>query len=196
MKRICLFIRLRVLRYFQDGYPEMETRWQLDVEMVSFKKVLRPNFHTHYINLYKVYMGLIVKRAPIPRGFPPPFFPMTFPSALWERQISSPFEMRKPEISQGWLRVPQRHSRLRYRWEQLDSSVTCRTGNSRQWGALNVNQSLWAYNLARCWWFRNLANSSVEVGSWNPTLYGSIFYIPGGWEWDFWTINSVKSIST
>lgn len=35
-------------------------------------------------------MGLIVKRAPIPRGFPPPFFPMTFPSALWERQISSP----------------------------------------------------------------------------------------------------------
>ena len=58
--------------------------------MVSFKKVLRPNFHTHYINLYKVYMGLIVKRAPIPRGFPPPFFPMTFPSALWERQISSP----------------------------------------------------------------------------------------------------------
>ena len=43
-------------------------------------------------------------------------------------EISSPFR-RSAEISQGWLRVPQRHSRLRYRWEQLDSSATCQTGN-------------------------------------------------------------------
>ena len=29
-----------------------------------------------------------------------------------------------------------------------------------------------------------------EVGSWNPIIYG-VLYIPGGWPWDFWTINSM-----
>ena len=199
MKRICLFIRLRVLRYFQDGYPEMDQKtWQQDDNLMSkwcpLKRYWDPIFIPTISISIRCIWGWLLKGPPSRGVFPHHFFLWPFHPVGTSNLI--PFEMRKPEISQGWLRVPQRHSRLRYRWEQLDSSVTCRTGNSRKWGALNVNQSLWAYNLPRCWWFRNLANSSVEVGSWNPTIYGSIFYIPGGWKWDFWTINSVKSIST
>ena len=38
-----------------------------------------------------------------------------------------------------------------------------------------------------CWWFRNPANQLILVGS-----LSHILYIPGGWEWDFWTINSMN----
>ena len=38
-----------------------------------------------------------------------------------------------------------------------------------------------------CWWFRNPA--AVEVGSWSHYLQG-FSTIPGGWPWDFRTINS------
>ena len=40
-----------------------------------------------------------------------------------------------------------------------------------------------------CWWFRNPA-----ITSWNGKTsyyFTGFFYMPGGWEWDFWTINSM-----
>ena len=40
-----------------------------------------------------------------------------------------------------------------------------------------------------CWWFRNPANSPVEVGRKSHYLQGFI-HPNGGWPWDFWTINS------
>ena len=38
-----------------------------------------------------------------------------------------------------------------------------------------------------CWWFRNSRDSLTSWGnsSWNPAFST----IPGGWPWDFWTIN-------
>ena len=39
-----------------------------------------------------------------------------------------------------------------------------------------------------CWWFRNPA--PFEAGSLSCYLRGFI-YIPSGWPWDFWTINSI-----
>ena len=43
-----------------------------------------------------------------------------------------------------------------------------------------------------CWWFvRNPVNSPVEVGSLSHYLQGFI-HPNGGWEWDFWTINSTE----
>ena len=44
----------------------------------------------------------------------------------------------------------------------------------------------WGHN---CWWFRNPAVAPVEVGSLSHDLHG-FSTIPGGWPWDFWTINS------
>ena len=35
-----------------------------------------------------------------------------------------------------------------------------------------------------------IRRSTVEVGSWNPIIY-RVLYIPGGWPWGFWTINSI-----
>ena len=196
MKRICLFIRLRVLRYFQDGYPEMDQKtWQQDDNLMSkwcpLKRYWDPIFIPTISISIRCIWGWLLKGPPSRGVFPHHFFLWPFHPPCEICQISSPLRWRKPEISQGWLRVPQRHSRLRYRWEQLDSSVTCRTGNSRQWGAygpiiwLDVDGNQKSGKLI-----------SWGKGSWNPTIYGSIFYIPGGWEWDFWTINSVKSIST
>ena len=46
-----------------------------------------------------------------------------------------------------------------------------------------------ASNGSYCWWFRNPVNSPVEGKVVYPIIY-RILYIPGGWEWDFWTINS------
>ena len=45
-----------------------------------------------------------------------------------------------------------------------------------------------------CWWFNQKSgiNSPVEVGSLSHFLQG-FSTIPGGWEWDFWTINSITS---
>ena len=42
-----------------------------------------------------------------------------------------------------------------------------------------------------CLWFRNPVNLAVEVGSLSYCLQGCN-NIPGGWEWDFCTINSIK----
>ncbi len=39
-----------------------------------------------------------------------------------------------------------------------------------------------------CWWFRNPANQLRLVVY--PTVCRAL-YITGGWEWDFWTINSI-----
>ena len=39
-----------------------------------------------------------------------------------------------------------------------------------------------------------LRRSSVEVGSFSPIIY-KVLYIPGGWPWDFWTINSSMTFS-
>ena len=44
-----------------------------------------------------------------------------------------------------------------------------------------------------CWWFRNPVNSPVEVGSFPHYLQG--FIHPRWWSPDFWTINSVNSIT-
>ena len=33
--------------------------------------------------------------------------------------------------------------------------------------------------------------TSWGKGSWNPIIYKGFRNIPGGWEWDFWTINSM-----
>ena len=41
-----------------------------------------------------------------------------------------------------------------------------------------------------CWWFRNPANQLRLVVY--PTIYRGFSTIPGGWPWDFWTINSIK----
>ena len=43
-----------------------------------------------------------------------------------------------------------------------------------------------------CWWFRNPAVTSWGEGSLSHYLQG-FSTIPGGWEWDFWTINSCCS---
>ena len=45
-----------------------------------------------------------------------------------------------------------------------------------------------------CWWFRNPVNSPVE----GTVVFSTIIYkvlapFWGGWEWDFWSINSIKS---
>ena len=32
----------------------------------------------------------------------------------------------------------------------------------------------------------------VEVGSLSHYIVGLVAYIPCGWEWDFWTIDSIK----
>ena len=50
------------------------------------------------------------------------------------------------------------------------------------YGALKNGSQYW-------WWFRNPANSLVEIGSWNPIIYRGFSIIPGAWEWDFWSIN-------
>ena len=39
-----------------------------------------------------------------------------------------------------------------------------------------------------CWWFRNPANQLMLVVE-IPSFPG-VVYISGGWDWDFWTINS------
>ena len=44
------------------------------------------------------------------------------------------------------------------------------------------------------WWFRNRAWKPVEVGSLSHYLQG-FSTIPGGWPWDFWTINSIANLS-
>ena len=44
-----------------------------------------------------------------------------------------------------------------------------------------------------CWWFRNPAFTSWGKGSltmFNPLSIGWTIHPTGGWEWDFWTINS------
>ena len=42
-----------------------------------------------------------------------------------------------------------------------------------------------------CWWFRNLA--PVEVGSLSP-LFSKVLHIQPVVVWDFWTINSMRSL--
>ena len=40
-----------------------------------------------------------------------------------------------------------------------------------------------------CWWFRNPVNSSVDMVVY-PIIY-KVSYITGGWEGDFWAIDSI-----
>ena len=42
-----------------------------------------------------------------------------------------------------------------------------------------------------CWWKKSC--TSWGKGSWNPTIFW-VLYIPGGWPWDFWTINSTMGL--
>ena len=65
---------------------------------------------------------------------------------------------------------------------------------SSAWGRTNCGWLMSCETWSYCWWFRNPARKPVEVGSLSHYLQGS-FYITGGWEWDFWTINSFSESS-
>ena len=47
-----------------------------------------------------------------------------------------------------------------------------------------------------CWWFRNPAITCLRlvVGSFSHYPQGFFLHPNGGWEWDFWTINSSLTI--
>ncbi len=99
------------------GMGQKIDSWKLDVEMLSF----------HVLSIQcESSKGLKFE----PLNHRKQTWGLKFDTLGGSRpcEISSPFR-RSAEISQGWLRVPQRHSRLRYRWEQLDSSATRQTGN-------------------------------------------------------------------
>ena len=56
----------------------------------------------------------------------------------------------------------------------------------------NIGGGIWVPNQYKTQWIRQFifVLLMVEVGSWNPIFYGFI-HPNGGWEWDFWTINSI-----
>ena len=79
MKRICLFIRLRVLRYFQDGYPEMDQKtWQQDDNLMSkwcpLKRYWDPIFIPTISISIRCIWGWLLKGPPSRGVFPHHFF--------------------------------------------------------------------------------------------------------------------------
>ena len=50
----------------------------------------------------------------------------------------------------------------------------------------------WSSPLPYGWWFRNPVNSPVEATVASPMIYDGFGTIPGGWPWDFGTINTIS----
>ena len=61
-------------------------------------------------------------------------------------------------------------------------------GHIHQW----TLKDLGAVPSSYCWWLKSGGNAPVEVGSLSHYLQGFV-HPKGGWEWDFWTINSITN---
>ena len=105
-----------------------------------------------------------------------------------------PFYPKKKTLHIGKIQVfPYFHHWFMHRFFNLQSLSTLQGCSNEVVWLEHAAETPKIYTIG---WFRNPGPTHQlrEVGSWNPLVFlRFFFYIPGGWPWDFWNINSMFS---